>query len=327
MKQSLFEQRHRSEWKRFGKRLDYLEGSKRREPERADGFASEYRSICQQLALAQDRGYSSHLIDRLQQLAMRGHQQFYRHRSHLGARMLGFLLAGFPRLVREEWRAIAVASALFYGSLLLMGLLVYGFPDLVYSILSPDRVTEMESMYAPDATRLGPMAERGAVENWQMFAFYIMNNIGIAFQTFASGLLFCLGSLFFLLFNGITIGAVAGHLTQIGYIDTFWSFVIGHGAFELTAVTFAGAAGLKLGWALLSPGRLTRGEALRLAAGRAIQLVVGVILLLLIAAFVEGYWSSIRSFPLAVKYSVGAALWLLVGAYFLLLGRRSHAPD
>ena len=110
-------------------------------------------------------------------------------------------------------------------------------------------------------------------------------------------------------------------------MQTFWSFVIGHGAFELTAVTFAGAAGLKLGWALLAPGRLSRGEALRQAAAKAIQLVAGVILLLLVAAFVEGYWSSLTRFPATVKYGVGAALCLLVGSYFLFAGRQRHAPD
>ncbi|MBD9513213.1 stage II sporulation protein M [Pseudomonas sp. PDM22] len=328
MKQAFFEQRHQGSWKRFAKRLEQLETGKRQESsEKPEEFATDYRRICQQLALAQERGYSSHLIDQLQQLAMRGHQQFYRHRSHLGARILGFLVAGFPRLVREEWRSIAIASLLFYGSLLLMGVLVYHFPDLVYSVMAPERVSEMESMYSPDTTRLGPMSTRDAGDDWKMFGHYIMNNIGIAFQTFASGLLFCVGTLFFLLFNGVVIGTVAGHLTQIGYIETFWSFVIGHGAFELTAITFAGAAGLKLGWALLSPGRLSRLEALRQAAARAVQLIGGVILMLLIAAFVEGYWSSVTHFSATVKYIVGACLWLLVGSYFLLAGRGRHAPD
>lgn len=325
MKQAFFEQRHQSSWKRFAKRLELLESGKRQEPsEKPEEFAADYRRICQQLALAQERGYSSHLIDQLQQLAMRGHQQFYRHRSHLGARILGFLVAGFPRLVREEWRCIAIASLLFYGSLLLMGVLVYHFPDLVYSVMAPERVSDMESMYSPDTTRLGT---RDAGDDWQMFGHYIMNNIGIAFQTFASGLLFCVGSLFFLLFNGVIIGTVAGHLTQVGYIETFWSFVIGHGAFELTAITFAGGAGLKLGWALLSPGRLSRLESLRQAAARAVQLIGGVILMLLIAAFVEGYWSSVTHFSANVKYIVGACLWLLVASYFLLAGRSRHAPD
>ncbi|MBG6508837.1 stage II sporulation protein M [Pseudomonas aeruginosa] len=326
MKQSLFEQRHQAAWLRFDKRLAFLEKGKKLEGS-SDDFAADYRRLCQQLALAQERGYSSHLIDQLQQLAMRGHQQFYRHRSHLGSRILGFLLAGLPRLVREEWRSIAVASLLFYGSALLMGLLVYHFPDLIYSVVSPDKVSEMESMYAPETTRLGPLGARDTSDDWEMFGFYIMNNIGIAFQPFASGVLLGLGSLFFLLFNGLMIGSVAGHLTQIGYVQPFWPFVIGPGAGELTAITFAGAAGLKLGWALLAPGRLTRGEALRLAARRSVQLIAGVIVLLLLAAFTEAYWSSISHFEPRVKYAVGAVLWLLVGSYFLFAGRSRHAPD
>ena len=84
--------------------------------------------------------------------------------------------------------------------------------------------------------------------------------------------------------------------------------------------------GLPDGWALLAPGRLSRGEALRQAAGKAIQLVAGVILFLLIAAFVEAYWSSMTFASPHTKYAVGAGLWLLVLAYFLFAGRR-HAPD
>ena len=185
----------------------------------------------------------------------------------------------------------------------------------------------MERMYDPDARRLGRFSERGSGDDWVMFGFYIMNNIGIAFQTFASGLLLGLGSLFFLLFNGLMIGGVAGHLTRIGYGEPFWSFVIGHGAFELTAIALAGAAGFKLGWALLAPGRLPRGEALRLAASKAIQLVCGVILFLLLAAFIEAFWSSTTFASPNIKYIVGAGLWVLVLSYLLLAGRRQHAPD
>ncbi|PAU58611.1 stage II sporulation protein M [Pseudomonas indica] len=325
MKQSLFEKRYEADWQRFASLLEALERGKA-DGQTSLGFSAEYRRICQHLALAQARGYSSHLIDHLQQMAMRGHQQFYRHRSHLGANILSFLLGGFPRLVRAEWRSVTVASLLFFGSLIAMGVLVYLFPDLIYSLVDPAQVSEMESMYDPDARRLGRFGERDSGDDWMMFGFYIMNNIGIAFQTFASGLLFCLGSVFFLLFNGLTIGAVAGRLSEIGYGETFWSFVIGHGAFELTAIALAGAAGLKLGWALLAPGRLPRGEALRLAAGKSIQLVAGVILLLLIAAFIEAYWSSMTYTTPLIKYLVGTGLWLLVLGYFLFAGRQ-HAPD
>ncbi|GAB3462682.1 stage II sporulation protein M [Azotobacter salinestris] len=325
MKQNAFERRHLAEWQDFARQLDALEHGRAGADSRH--FPATYRRLCRQLALAEERGYGSRLVERLQQLALRGHRQFYRHRNPLAARCLGFLLGGFPRLVREEWRPVLAASLLFYGSLLAMGLLVYLFPELVYSLLAPEQVAQMEAMYDPDASRLGRFGERSSAADWMMFGYYVMNNFGIAFQTFASGLLFGLGSLFFLLINGLSIGAVAGHLSGIGYTDTFWPFVIGHGAFELTAIAFAGAAGLKLGWALCAPGRLRRGEALRQAAARSVRLIAGVLLLLLIAAFIEAYWSSMTFTGAPLKYAVGVLLWLLVAAYFLLAGRTRHAPE
>lgn len=326
MKQSLFESRHQPQWQAFAQYLQQLEQGKVKASDMAD-FPHQYRRLCQHLALAQERGYSSYLVDPLQQLALRGHQQLYRHRSQLTANVLGFVLAGFPRLVREQWRFVLIASLLFFGSLIGIALLVYLFPDLIYSIVSPQQVAEMQGMYDPDASRLGRTAERASSEDWMMFGYYVMHNIGIAFQTFAAGLLFGLGSVFFLIFNGLVIGAVSGHLTEIGSGQTFWSFVIGHGAFELTAIALAGAAGLQLGLALIAPGQLTRGESLRLAARKSVQMLCGVMIFLLIAAFIEAYWSSATLIAPWIKYLVGAALWLLVAAYLSLAGRTLHAPE
>ncbi|WP_248742568.1 MULTISPECIES: stage II sporulation protein M [unclassified Pseudomonas] len=325
MKQSLFETRHKAEWERFTLALERLERGK--DTSQVAEFPKAYRRLCQHLALAQERGYSSFLVDSLQQLVLRGHQQLYRHRSQLGANLLGFILAGFPRLVRAEWRFVLAAGLLFFGSLIGFGLLVYLFPELIYNLIPADQVREMQSMYDPAAGHLGRSAERAASEDWVMFGYYIMHNIGIAFQTFASGLLLGVGSAFFLFYNGLIIGTVAGHLSEIGYGQTFWSFVIGHGAFELTAIALAGAAGLKLGWALIAPGRLTRGEALRHAARQSVLLICGVMLFLLIAAFIEAYWSSRTGVTPQTKYLVGAGLWLCVATYLLFAGRIHHAPE
>lgn len=325
MKQSLFESRHKSEWAQFALTLERLERNK--QTSHARSFASDYRRLCHHLALAQERGYSSFLIDSLQQYVLRGHQQLYRHRSQLGANVLSFILADFPRLVREQWRFVLAASLLFFGSLIGFALLVYLFPNLIYNLIPAEQVSQMQSMYDPIAGHLGRSAERAASEDWVMFGYYIMHNIGIAFQTFASGVLMGLGSAFFLFYNGLMIGAVAGHLTQIGYGQTFWSFVIGHGAFELSAIALAGAAGLQLGWALIAPGRLPRAEALRLAARKSVLLICGVMVFLLIAAFIEAYWSSMTSPQPLTKYLVGAALWLLVATYLLFAGRARHAPE
>ncbi|RON71318.1 stage II sporulation protein M [Pseudomonas fluorescens] len=325
MKQSLFESRHKAEWERFALALERLERGK--ETSQVAGFPKAYRRLCQQLALAQERGYSSFLIDSLQQQVLRGHQQLYRHRSRLGANLLAFILADFPRLVRAEWHFVVAAGLLFFGSLIGVGVLVYLFPELVYNLIPADQVREMQGMYDPVAGHLGRPAERAASEDWVMFGYYVMHNIGIAFQTFASGLLLGVGSAFFLFYNGMVIGAVAGHLSEIGFGQTFWSFVIAHGAFELTAIALAGAAGLQLGWALIAPGRLTRSEALTVAARKSVLLICGVMLFLLIAAFIEAYWSSKTSVAPLTKYLVGATLWALVASYLLLAGRTPHAPE
>lgn len=325
MKQSLFESRHKAEWERFTLALERLERGQG--TSQVAEFPKAYRRLCQHLALAQERGYSSFLVDSLQQQVLRGHQQLYRHRSRIGANVPGFILAGLPQLVRAEWRFVLAAALLFFGSLIGFGVLVYLSPELIYNLIPAEQVREMQSMYDPVAGHLGRSAERAASEDWVMFGYYIMHNIGIAFQTFASGLLLGVGSAFFLFYNGLIIGAVAGHLSEIGFGQTFWSFVIGHGAFELSAIVLAGAGGLKLGWALIAPGRLTRIEALQIAARRSILLICGVMLFLLIAAFIEAYWSSRTGVSPQTKYLVGAGLWLCVALYLLFAGRSRHAPE
>src|SRR5690606_34190487 len=100
--------------------------------------------------------------------------------------------------------------------------------------------------------------------------------------TFGGGVLFGLGSVFFLVFNGLVIGTVAGHLTRIGYGETFWPFVSGHSAFELSAIVLAGAAGLRLGGALLAPGQRSRARALREEALDSAGLIWGFAVLLVL---------------------------------------------
>jgi uncharacterized membrane protein SpoIIM required for sporulation len=229
--------------------------------------------------------------------------------------------------VRQQARFIWTASALFYLPLLVLFLLVLVFPDMIYMIVEPSMVSNMEHMYDPSAERFG--TERASESDFYMFGHYIKNNIGIAFQTFAGGILLTVGSQFYLLFNGLLFGAIAGHIVNVGYSETFFSFVIGHGAFELTGIVIAGAAGLQLGWSILSPGNFSRKQALVNAGKSSMQLMYGSMFLLLIAAFVEAFWSSTHLVSVNTKYWVGLAFWLMVFGYFLLLGksRTSSAVD
>lgn len=328
MKQELFEARFGAEWREFE---DWIDGRRRKQAGRdpaqdtvvAADMPRRYRRVCQHLALARDRGYGGDIVDRLHRMAVGGYHALYAQRAQPRSELLAFITSGFPRLVRRERRALAASALLFFGPLAGMIALLQYFPDLVYYFIAPDRLAGIERMYEPNAERLGRTPEADTA--FYMLGVYIWNNIRIAFQTFAGGLLFGVGTLFFLLFNGFIIGAVAGHLTQAGYAETFWSFVSGHSALELTGIVLSGAAGLKLGMALVAPGRLSRTQALIAAARRGAGLIYGAAGMLLLAAFVEAFWSPLTEVPPPVKYGAGIALWFVVAVYFLQMGRRRGA--
>lgn len=325
MKQETFIARHRKEWDRFeaslaSQRKRAKGTDKTKAPEfSVQQFPHAYRRICQQLALARIRAYSPELVERLQSLVQAGHQYLYQTRRPQWDAIRRFITAGFPRLVRAEWRYMLAAALLLFVPMGAMVWLLHYKPELVYSVYSPADVARYESMYDP--TQHAQRLARDSQSDLAMFGFYILNNVGIAFRTMASGLFAGVGSLAALLANGVMIGAVAGHLTQIGYGQTFWSFVVGHSAPELLAIVISGAAGLKLGFALVAPGRYTRGAALVQAGRISALLVLGAFLMLVVAAFVEAYWSSIVWMPLAVKYTAGGCMWLAILVWLSVGGR------
>lgn len=325
MRQQNFEKNHEAQWQQMDNLLKALKtGKKAGVPSGELGqFPQNYRQICHHLALARERQYAPYLVDRLERLVLNGHQYLYRARNFTLAHVLHFVGVLFPSMIRSELRLVLLSFALLYVPTLAMGLAVQQAPQMIYTLVDHEDLVSIEEMYDPNAAHIG--RERGSDTDVMMFGHYIKNNIGISFQTFAGGLLYGVGSIFYLMFNGLFFGGLAGHLTRMGYGTTFFPFVIGHGAFELTAIALSGAAGLKMGLALLSPGRKTRLGALRDASQVSIRIMYGVAGMLLIAAFIEAFWSSSQAVPPSVKYGVGTLLWLGVAAYFMLMGRRRAA--
>ncbi len=326
MKQEIFETRFAPRWLALERWLDLAPrpAGPNNQPFKAHEFPARYRELAQHFALARDRHYSGELVARLERIVLAGHQALYAGRDRPQSGFVHFVAYGLPQAVRARYISIWTAATLFFVPLIGVALAVYFFPELVYLFIDPDQVSEMQQMYAPEAQRLG--RPDGARDDFVMFAFYIKNNVSIDFQCFAGGLLFGIGTLFFVIFNALHIGAIAGHLTQIGYIETFWGFVAGHSAFELVGIVLSAAAGLEIGYALIAPGQQTRLAALKTRMGPATQLVYGAALLTAMAAVIEGFWSAWRVPPVEVKYGVGIAFWLLVLAYFTW-GGRAQAED
>jgi uncharacterized membrane protein SpoIIM required for sporulation len=226
----------------------------------------------------------------------------------------------FPAAVRAHGRYVTVAALLFIVPTVVVGWLVQSQPELILSVVDAQTAGEFDEMYSDSAESIGRF--RSADTDWMMFGHYIRNNIGVAFQCFAGGLFLGVGSIFFLLYNGAFGGAVAGYLISRGLSSTFFSFVVTHAAFELTAIVLAGAAGLRIGHSLVAPGRQSRQQSLIAASRQAVVILYGVTAMLLVAAAIEAFWSSASWIPLTVKYGVAALCWIGVLAYLSLQGRR-----
>ncbi|MBN0986671.1 stage II sporulation protein M [Amphritea pacifica] len=322
MKQEQFEQRYQPLWHRLDQQLDQLETFRlRRSSEELPADLPQlYRQLCNHYALSRARRYSPQLVGFLHRLVLRGHQQLYTRRGAWLWRLLTFIASDFPVSLRLNIGYVWVALALF----LLPALLVGGYcmidDTFIHSLMSDAEISNMEEMYRPDNARPGRTLERSADSDFVMFGFYIYNNIGIGFRTFAMGILAGVGTVFTLFYNGIVIGGVAGYLSGLGYTDTFWPFVCGHSALELTAIVISGAAGLMIGRGVISPGRYSRLDAIKLQAGKAVPLVMGAGLMLLGAAFIEAFWSA-SSLPNTVKYVAAIILWIMMVLYFMFAGR------
>lgn len=154
-----------------------------------------------------------------------------------------------------------------------------------------------------------------------MAGFYVYNNVGIAFRCFATGILFGLGSAFFLVHNGAVTGAVMGHVIRTGGGPNILTFVAGHAPLELTAIVIAGGAGLQMGRALVVTEGKTRLRSLYDQRDPILAQVLGAAVMLLLAAAIEGFWSP-SPITATVKWSVGATVLSLVIAFLTLAGRR-----
>lgn len=276
--------------------------------------ANLYRSVCADLMRARAR-FGPDLVRYLDGLAARAHNTLYGTRSYRIAALWELVAHDFPRTLRKRWRFFALASALFYVPMLfgIFGTLMSA--EFAETILPRFQLAMMEEMYAE-----GFDAGRDVGTDSAMAGFYVMNNVGIAFRCFATGILFGIGSLFFSIYNGLVIGVTLGWVIRVGHGSNILTFICGHGPFELTAIVISAAAGLQMGWALVKTDGRTRLGSLRSQARELGQLIMGAAAMLLIAAVLEGYWSP-SGLPPPVKWAASGVFSMLVVLWLTLGGR------
>lgn len=291
--------------------LEALLASAGRRPERLGStklrrLGALYRAAAADLAIARRRWPSEPVVNRLEDLVARARLVVY-GRTTRAISMRSFFVSGYWRRVVQRPGLLAVSALLLFAPAGLTAL--WGHDDPVAaSELVPGG---LRTAGPDDGGDLGLASNEQAAMSSQIMT----NNIGVTFAAFAGGITAGVATTAILVFNGALLGAVAGISLANGNGGRFVELVSAHGVLELSCIVVAGAAGLRVGGALIDPGTRPRGAAVADAARAAAELALGTAPWLVVAGLVEGFVTPKAIGPggaAAVGFTLGAIFWALV---------------
>jgi uncharacterized membrane protein SpoIIM required for sporulation len=268
-------------------------------------LGSLYRATAADLAFARRAYPQDPVTRRLERLVIDARQVVY---SDAGPRrsLRAFLSRGYWQRVRERPWALGTALVLLFGPMALAAVWAIDDPAAAIGVVP----AQFQGATDPGggAGSLGPSDE--AALSSQIFT----NNIRVTFLAIAGGIFGGLGTAAVTIFNGGFVGAILGLTIENGSSGELLRLVLPHGVLELSCIAVAACAGLRIGWALVDPGTLTRGESLRREARPAMELVLGTMPWLVLAGLVEGFVTGDLGLggALVVGCGLGVVYWGLV---------------
>ncbi len=275
-----------------------------------------YRQTAADLAAIREDRASVHFARYVNQLLVRAHNTIYSGHRASPRTALSFFVDAYPAAFRRHLKHVALATVIFAIAAIFGAILTYQNPDFKVKLLGPQMVETIDrhQMWTHSIVGIKPVASSAIMTN----------NMSVGFTTFALGITGGLGTIYMMAFNGLLIGVIGMACFLAGMSLQLWSFVAPHGVLELPAIFIAGGAGLRIAQGLLFPGVLPRRDSLARAGFEAVQLLVGTIPILIIAGLIEAFVSP-TNLPVALKFSMAAALFVLLNVYLFGLGREKPA--
>lgn len=270
-------------------------------------FLHLFRQSSHHLAYARTHYPKSSVVEYLNSLVGRCHNHIYAVKKVPSREFFKYISYGFPKLLKEyRWFIITSFSFFAFGLLLSLLLVLYNSDNA--GLFLPANIVEN--------IKVGKSG--GGTWNYPLMSSYIMyNNISVSLKAFVFGITLGLGTIYVLFINGTVLGALTGIVYLYGNPVNYWSLILPHGFIELTAIFISGAAGLIIAKSILLPGEFTRGHSLIDGAKKAVSLIMGIIVMLVIAGIIEGFFTPLKISE-ASKLLFAALTGVVLTLYFAI---------
>ncbi len=286
-----------------------------------DETARRFSQLVDDLAYARTFYPASNTTRYLNGLASRFYLTIYGKKREDRSRFRTFWTTDLPLILYRSRTALLVAF-LFFSISVGLGVFSAAHDQTFIRAVLGDGYVDMTERNIANGDPFNVYKDENPL---LMFVRIALNNIGVSFNVFASGIFLGLRTLYLLFTNGLGIGAFEYLFYKHGLGFRFLLTVFIHGTLELSAIVIAGAAGLRIGSALLFPGTYTRMQSLKRGAKDGIKITIGLVPVFLVAAFFESYLTRHTEMPVWASLLVlGSSLAFIVG-YFIVYPARVAA--
>ena len=318
-----FRKAHEADWERLEHIVTRMEKRSIRSLSDNDLLAlpALYRTTLSSLSVARDTSLDRALITYLERLCTRAYFQIYGVQTPAWRQFTRFFVRSWPEAAHALWRETLFCVALTFGAALLAYLLIRSDPSWYYSIV-PQGLTEGRDPSA-SATFLRSTLYSKEKDWLGVFAtFLFTHNSQIAIFSFALGFAFAVPTVLLILYNGLMLGAFYAVFAGKGLGPNVIGWLMIHGTTEIFAICISGAAGIRIGLAIVFPGRASRMDSTVEAGRTAAIAMAGAVIMLAIAGLLEGIGRQTVNND-AMRMLIGTAMlagWL---AYFYAWPARS----
>lgn len=281
-----------------------------------------YRAVVSSLSVARATSLDAGLVAYLEGLATRAYFFVYGTRVRLRERLAHFFRTGWPGAVKALWRETLASAAILILAAVAGYILVAQDPDW-YGAIMPGDMAQGRDPTAPTAFLKSILYDSHGDKHLSVFATYLFtHNAQVSILAFALGFAFCLPTALLVAQNGLSLGALIALYASRGLGAQVGGWLFIHGVTELFATILAGAAGFRIGWAVMFPGARSRMDAAAEAGRVSGAAMAGVVIMLIIAGILEGVGRQVIELDWA-RWSIAGASLVLWLSYFYLPRRKA----